>query len=137
MTLIITDPAGVVRQAAWRRAARPASWSSSTSERPGRRLQIKVRGDNVNPSEHFTVTMISKFVCTAKELAQAGLIRNVLSANDTRDALISQGASSVSIRFTGASAGGANVSGSGNFSGVSVAAGAILYAASGGASASP
>ena len=130
MTLIITDPAGVVHQSSVA-ASGPAGKLVVVDipNAPGGAFKIKVRGDNVNPAENFTVTMVTKFVCAAKELAQAGLIRNVLSANDTRDALVQSGASGVSIRFTGASAGGANVSGSGNFSGVSVAAGAILYAA--------
>ena len=76
--------------------------------------------------------MVTKFACAAKDLAQAAFIRNVLSANDTRDALASSGAASVNVSFPGASAGGANVSGSGGFSGVGVAAGALLYAAGGG-----
>jgi hypothetical protein len=38
----------------------------------------------------------------------------------------------VSIHFSGASAGGANIEGSGSFSGVSVNGAAILYAAGGG-----
>ena len=42
------------------------------------------------------------------------------------------GATNVNISFNGASAGGANVSGSGNFSGTNLAGAALLYAAGGG-----
>ena len=56
----------------------------------------------------------------------------MLSANETRDALVQAGATNVSVRFNGASAGGANVSGSGNFSGTTVAGAGLLYAAGGG-----
>jgi hypothetical protein len=134
MTLIITDPAGNVHQSA-------ASISGPTGKlalvdipnAPGGVFKIQVRGDSVNPSEHFSVTMITKFVCSATQAAeQGGFVRHVLSANDLSNALIQSGASSASIRFSGASAGGANVELSGGVSGVSVNAGALLYAAGGG-----
>ncbi len=133
MTLIITDPAGNVHQSS-------ASISGPAGKlvlvdipnAPGGAFKVQVRGDNVNPAEHFTVTMITKFVCGAADVAQGGFIRKVLSANDISNSLAQSGGSNVSIRFSGASAGGANVEGSGSFSGVSISAGAILYAAGGG-----
>jgi hypothetical protein len=133
MSLIITDPAGTVHQSG-------ISISVPTGKlvlvdipnAPGGAFKIQVRGDNVNPAEHFTVTMVTKFACAANQLTEGGLIRNVLSANDTRNALLQAGASSASIRFSGASAGGANVEASGSFSGLSFNVAAILYAAGGG-----
>ena len=133
MTLIITDPSGTVH-ASSTSISGPAGKLVLVDipHAPGGAFKVQVRGDNVNPSEHFTVTMITKFVCAATQTTQGGLIRNVLSANDTRDALVQSGASNVSIRFSGASAGGANVEASGNFSGVSFSGAVILYATGGG-----
>jgi hypothetical protein len=133
MTLIITDPAGTVHQSSTSISG-PASKLVLVDipNAPGGAFKVQVRGDNVNPSEHFTVTMITKFVCAAAQTTEGGLVRNVLSANDTRDALVQSGASNVSIRFSGASAGGANVEASGSFSGLSFAGAVLLYAAGGG-----
>lgn len=130
MSLIITDPTGNVHQSS-------ASISGPFGKlvqvdipnAPGGAFKIQVRGDNVNPSEHFSVTMVTKFVCAGRQLTEGGVIRNVLSANDIGNALVQSGASRASIRFSGASAGGANVEASGAFSGVSVDVAAILYAA--------
>jgi hypothetical protein len=133
MTLIITDPGGNVHQSS-------ASVSGPSGKlvlvdipnAPGGAFKIQVRGDNVNPAEHFSVTMITKFVCATTQAEQGGFIRNVLSANDISNALVQAGASKVRIRFSGASAGGANIEGSGGVTGFSVSAAAILYAAGGG-----
>jgi len=133
MTLIITDPSGAVHQSSISISG-PAGKLVLVDIRnaPGGAFKVQVRGDNVNPAEHFTVTMVTKFVCAAKQVTEGGFIRNVLSANDTRDALVQSGASNVSIRFSGASAGGANVEASGSFSGLSFSGAVILYAAGGG-----
>jgi hypothetical protein len=133
MTLIITDPTGKVHQST-ASVSGPAGKLAVVDipNAPGGAFKVQVRGDNVNPSEHFTVTLVTKFLCAATQSSDAGYVRNVLSANDTRNALVKSGASNVRIRFSGASAGGANIEGSGGFSGVSVDAAAILYAAGGG-----
>jgi len=133
MTLIITDPSGAVHQSSISISG-PAGKLVLVDipNAPGGAFKVQVRGDNVNPAEHFTVTMVTKFVCAAKQVTEGGFIRNVLSANDTRDALVQSGASNVSIRFSGASAGGANVEASGSFSGLSFSGAVILYAAGGG-----
>jgi len=133
MTLIITDPAGNVHQST-SSVSGPAGKLARVDipNAPGGAFKVQVRGDNVNPSEHFTVTLITKFVCAANQLTQGGFIRNVLSANDTRNALVKSGATNASIRFSGTSAGGANIEASGGFSNISVDAAAILYAAGGG-----
>ena len=133
MSLIITDPAGVVHTSS-------ASVSGPSGKvtlvdipnAPGGAFKIQVRGDNVNPAEHFSVTMITRFVCSAKQVAQGGFERNVLSANQIAASLTQSGASDVKIRFSGSSAGGANLEGSGGFSGISVAISTLLYAAGGG-----
>jgi hypothetical protein len=133
MSLVITDPAGNVH----------TSSASATGPNgklvlvdipnaPGGAFKVQVRGDNVNPSENFTVTMITKFVCAANQVTAGGFERNVLSANELAKSLNQSGASNVRIRFSGASAGGATIEASGSFSGVSASASAILYAAGGG-----
>ena len=133
MTLIITDPGGAVHQSSVPTPGRAGKMVAvDIPNAPGGAFKVQVRGDNVNPAEHFTVTMVTKFVCAAKQVTEGGFIRNVLSANDTRDALVQSGASNVSIRFSGASAGGANVEASGSFSGLSFSGAVILYAAGGG-----
>jgi hypothetical protein len=76
--------------------------------------------------------MVTKFVCGSASTASGQFIRQVLSANQTRDALTQSGGSNVAVSFAGASAGSADISGSGSFSGVKVAGGALLYAAGGG-----
>jgi hypothetical protein len=130
MTLVITDPSGKVHQSSVSTSG-PAGKVALVDipNAAGGAFKVQVRGDNVNPSEHFTVTMVTKFICAAKQVTQGGYTRNVLSANDTRNALVQSGGSNVSIRFSGASAGGANIQASGGFSGVSVDGAAILYAA--------
>ncbi len=129
MTLMITDPGGAIHQS-----------SVSTSGPAGKMVvvdipnasggafKIQVRGDNVNPSEHFSVTMVTKFVCAANQVTQGGEIRNVLSANEVSNALVQSGATSARIRFSGASAGGADIEASLAFSGVSAGGAALVYA---------
>ena len=133
MTLSITDPAGIVHESS---TGRPGPAGKlvivDIPNAPGGAFKIKVRGDSVAPAEHYTVTLITKFSCGATQVAAGGFIRNVMSANDTRNALVQSGGTKVSVTFNGASAGGANIGGSGSFSGVSIAAGALLYAAGGG-----
>jgi hypothetical protein len=133
MTLSITDPAGVVHESS---TGSPGPGGKlvvvDIPNAPGGAFKIKVRGDNVAPPEHFTVTLITKFTCGARQVLAGGFIRNVLSANDTRNALVQSGGANVRVTFNGASSGGANLGGSGSFSGVSIAAGALLYAAGGG-----
>jgi hypothetical protein len=133
MTLIITDPAGNVHQSSTSIPG-PAGKHVLVDipNAPGGAFKVQVRGDNVNPAEHFTVTMVTKFVCAAKQVSEGGFVRKVLSANDTRNAIIQAGATNASVRFSGASAGGANVEASGSFSGLSFNGAAILYAAGGG-----
>jgi hypothetical protein len=134
MTLIITDPNGAVHESS-RTISGPAGKVALVDipNAPGGAYKIRVRGDSVAPSEHFTVTMISKFVCgAAAQVEQGGFVRHVLSANDISNLLVQSGAAKASIRFSGASAGGANVEGAGSLGGISVAAAAILYAAGGG-----
>jgi hypothetical protein len=133
MTLIITDPAGAVHQSSVSTAG-PAGKMVLVDipNAPGGAFKVQVRGDNVNPSEHFSVTLVTKFVCAVNQVAQGGEIRNVLSANEVSNALIQSGATSASIRFSGASAGGANIEASLAFRGVSAGAAALVYAAGGG-----
>ena len=130
MTLIITDPAGKIHQST-ASISGPAGKLALVDipNAPGGAFKVQVRGDNVNPSEHFTVTMITRFVCAATQAEEGGFVRHVLSANDTANALVQSGASNASIRFSGVSAGGANVEMSAGFSGVSANGAAILYAA--------
>jgi hypothetical protein len=133
MSLVITDPAGVVH-------AGSASTAGPNGKlvlvdipnAPGGTFKVQVRGDNVNPAENFAVTMVTKFVCAANQVTQGGFIRNVLSANEIANSINQSGAGSAKIKFSGASAGGANIEGSGAFSGVSVSGSAIIYAAGGG-----
>ncbi|HVC99893.1 MAG TPA: FecR family protein [Candidatus Dormibacteraeota bacterium] len=99
---------------------------------PGGAYKVSVKGLDVNPAEHFAVTLITKFACAANQVVAGGFVRNVLSANQTRDALVQAGGIQVSVSFRGASAGGANLGGSGSFAGTSIAAGALVYAAGGG-----
>jgi hypothetical protein len=134
MTLIITDPNGAVHQSSVSSSG-PAGKVVLVDipNAPGGAFKVEVRGDNVNPSEHFSVTMVTKFVCAAKQVTQGGFIRNVLSANEVSNALIQSGASSARIRFSGASAGGANIEASLAFSGVSASGAALVYAAGAGA----
>jgi hypothetical protein len=134
MTLIITDPNGAVHQSSVSSSG-PAGKVVLVDipNAPGGAFKVEVRGDNMNPSEHFSVTMVTKFVCAAKQVTQGGFIRNVLSANEVSNALIQSGASSARIRFSGASAGGANIEASLAFSGVSASGAALVYAAGAGA----
>jgi len=133
MTLIITDPSGKVHQST-ASISGPAGKLALVDipNAPGGAFKVQVRGDNVNPSENFAVTMITKFVCSAAQPEQGGFVRHVLSANDLSNALVQLGASSANIQFSGASAGGANVELSGGFKGLAVNAGALLYAAGSG-----
>lgn len=133
MSLIITDPAGVVHTSS-ASATGPSGKIVLVDipNAPGGAFKVQVRGDNVNPSENFSVTLITKFVCAANQLTQGGFIRNVLSANEIASSINQSGAGSAKITFSGASAGGATIEASGNFSGVSVGGSAIIYAAGGG-----
>jgi hypothetical protein len=133
MTLTVTDPSGAVHQATGG-VAGPAGKLVVVDipNGPGGIYKVSVKGVDVNPAEHFVVTMVTKFACSTASTATGTFIRNVLSANDTRDALANSGGSNVKISFRGASAGGANLAGSGGFQAVSVEAGALVYAAGGG-----
>ena len=133
MRLTITDPNGVPHQNSGGSVTRNGKLVVvDIPNAPGGVFKISVTGVDVNPSENFTVTLVTKFVCSANQLAGGGYVRNVLSANDTKNTLVQAGATNVNISFNGASAGGANVSGSGNFSGTNLAGAALLYAAGGG-----
>ena len=133
MTLTITDPAGQVHQSN-RSAAGPAGKIVTVDipNAPGGLFKVSVHGDDVNPAENFTVTMVTKFTCGATEVTQGRVVRNVLSANQLQDALNQSGAGHVSVHFSGASNGGAIINASGSVAGTSVEAAAILYAAGGG-----
>ena len=133
MTLSITDPAGKVHEAT---GGSPGPAGKllvvDIPGAPGGVFKVSVKGVDVNPAEHFTVTMITKFVCSSGDAAAGGFVRNVLSAKQTADALTQAGGQDVSVGFRGASAGGADISASGSFGGVKIAASALLYAAGGG-----
>jgi hypothetical protein len=133
MQLTITDPNGGVHQNSGGIATKVGKLVVvDIPNGPGGPYKVKVTGVDVNPAENFTVTLVTKFVCAANQVSAGGFVRNVLSASDTKNALVQAGATNVSISFNGASAGGANISGSGSFSGTSVAGAALLYAVGGG-----
>nr|MDQ6919792.1 hypothetical protein [Candidatus Dormibacteraeota bacterium] len=133
MTLVITDPSGKVHESsAATSGAAGKLVHVDIPNAPGGAFKIQVRGDNVNPSEHFSVTMITRFVCAATQVSQGGFERNVLSANELATSLNQSGASSVKVRFSGASAGGATIEASGSYGAISASASAIVYAAGGG-----
>ena len=130
MTLTITDPAGIPHSTTG--GQRTAAGKLAVVDIPngqGGTYKVSVTGNDVKPAEHFTVTLITKFPCSAGSVGTtAGLVRNILSANDTKQVLEDSGGSNVQVSFRGASAGGANIGGSGNFSAAAVAAGALVYA---------
>jgi len=133
MQLLITDPNGLVHQAQGGSPGKSGKLVTvDIPNGPAGRYKVSVKGLAVSPAEHFTVTMVTKFACAANSVEAAGLVRNVLSQNDTRDVLINAGGTNVQVHFQGASAGGANLSGSGGFGGASIGAGALVYAAGGG-----
>jgi hypothetical protein len=133
MELDVTDPTGAVHAAS---GGTPGPNGKlvvvDIPNGPGGAYKVSVKGLDVNPAEHFAVTLVTKFPCAANQVADGGFVRNVLSANDTRNALVQAGATNVNISFRGASSSGANIGGSGSFSGTSISAGALVYAAGGG-----
>ena len=133
MTLTITDPTGRVYKSS-RSTSGPNGKLVMVDipSAPGGAFKVSVHGDDVNPAENFTVTMVTKFTCGATQVTQGGYVRNVLSANELQNAINQSGAGNASIHFGGASNGGATISATGNFSGTSIEAGVIVYAAGGG-----
>jgi hypothetical protein len=130
MQLSITDPKGVVHQASGGIVTKIGKLVVvDIPNGPGGAYKVKVTGLDVNPAENFTVTLVTKFICSATQVDSGGFIRNVLSANDVRNALVQSGGTNVSVSFGGASAGGAYARGSANFAGSNDSFGALLYAA--------
>ena len=130
MQLLITDPGGVVYQAQGGvQSANGRILTVDIPHAPPGKYKVSVKGLTVDPAEHFTVTMVTKFLCAAESVEQAGVVRNILGQEETKQALVNAGGQNVDVRFAGASAGGANLSGSGNFGGANIAAGALVYAA--------